>query len=328
MQYQVSLLRELIYGAVDHGADFDVLCERLEVTPELLSSGEGMIAWKPDPARNFWLLAVEMTGDLQLGLHLGQHPTPREHFGMLGMLANSCKTVGDAIRTVCRYNETVSTIFKYSLLVEGDWATVVFEPLRLWEIHSEESARQAVDMSLSGFARQFLASTGGKVVPTEVHIKYPERAREEYERILGAPVTFSAGRNAMILKRSDLEVPLISYDKSLHSVFDALLRQKLALMIEKNGLTQRIRHVLVEEFRGQIPSVENVAARMNMTPRTLQRKLAEENTSFRDISIQLRKELAEELLKAGGTRKQQVAAILGYADTDSLRRALKDSDAV
>src|SRR5690349_14080688 len=98
MQYQISLLRELIYGAVDHGADFHELCRRMEVTPELLSAGEGMIDWKPDPEHNFWVNAIEMTGDLQLGLHLGQHPTPRSAFGMLGMLANSCRTIGDAIR--------------------------------------------------------------------------------------------------------------------------------------------------------------------------------------------------------------------------------------
>jgi AraC-like DNA-binding protein len=322
MQYQISLLRELIYGAVDHGADFHELCRRMEVTPELLSAGEGMIDWKPDPAHNFWVNAIEMTGDLQLGLHLGQHPTPRAHFGMLGMLANSCRTIGDAIRAICRYNETVTTVFKYELLIEGEWAAITFEPLRFWELHNEESARQAVDMSLSGFTKQFLSSTGGHLVPTRVEIKYKGRAQDTYESILRAPVAFNMKRNALIIRKTDLEIPLISYDKSLHAVFDALLQQKLLMLTTQKTLTQNIRQLLVIEFRGQIPSVENIAARLNLTPRTLQRKLADENTSFRDISLQLRKELAEGLLKNGNARKQEVAAILGYADTDSLRRAL------
>jgi len=328
MQYQVSILRELIYGAVDYGADFQELCSRMQVTPEQLSNGEGMIPWRSDPEHEFWNIALEMTGNVHLGLHLGQHPTPRASFGMLGMLTLSCKTVGDAIRAVVHYNETISTVFKYSLLLEGQWAVILFEPLRLWEIHNEESARQAVDISLSGFTRQLVATTGSKLKPVKFQIKYSARPTEEYERVLGAPVTFNEPRNTMFLKRDDLDVPLISYDKSLYTVFDALLRQKLLMITEQRTLTQQVRQLLVEEFRGQIPSVENIAARLNMTPRTLQRKLADENTSFRDISVNLRKELAEDLLKTGTVRKQQVASILGYADTDSLRRALKDTDVI
>jgi AraC-like DNA-binding protein len=328
MQYQVSLLRELIYGAVDYGADFQELCARMEVTPEQLSNGEGMISWRPDPAHEFWSIALEMTGDPHLGLHLGQHPTPRASFGMLGMLTLSCKTVGDAIRAVVQYNKTISTVFKYSVSLEGEWAVILFEPVRMWELVNGESARQAVDISLSGFTKQVIATTAGKVKPVKFQIKYSARPIEEYERVLGAPVEFEAGRNTMIIKRTDLDVPLISYDKSLYTVFDALLRQKLSMITGQRTMTQQIRQALVEEFRGQIPSVENIAARLNMTPRTLQRKLADENTSFRDISVQLRKELAEELLKTGTVRKQQVATILGYADTDSLRRALKDTDVI
>lgn len=323
MQYQVSIVRELIYSAVEYGADFQELCRRMQVTPELLANGEGMIPWSPDPEKEFWSNAVWMTGDLQLGLHLGQHETPRVHFGMLGMLAKTCKTLGGSIRAICAYNDTVSTVFKYSLIMEGDIAVLLVEPLRLWEMHNEDSARQAVDMSLSGFCKQLYVMTGNRVVPTEVQIKYSERARDEYERLLRAPVSFRSPRNAIVLKRSDLEVPLVSYDQSLFAVFDALLRQKQVLMAERSTLTQRIRQLLVREFRGHIPSIEIIASHLSMTPRTLQRKLADENTTFREISLQLRKELAEELMKSGAAGKKQIANILGYADTDTLRRALK-----
>jgi AraC-like DNA-binding protein len=328
MLYQISILRELIYSAVDHGADFHELCRRLEVTPEQLSNGEGMIRWYPDPAREFWSIAVEMTGDPLLGLRLGQHETPRGHFGMLEMLAKTCRTLGDAIRAVCRYNDTLTQVFKYSCEIQGEHAVVLVEPLRLWELHNEDSARQAVDTSLSGFVKSIYLFTDEKVTPTKIEIKYGPRSPEEYERILRAPVVFNASRNALILHRADLNAPLIAYDQSLYAVFDALLRQKQSMMTERTTLTQRIRQLLLQEFRGQIPSIEIIASHVSMTPRTLQRKLAGEQTSFREISLRLRKELAEELLSTGGARKHRVAAMLGYADTDSLRRALKGSEAI
>lgn len=323
MQYQVSILRELIFGAVACGADFQELCRRLQVTPELLTNGEGMIPWHPDPAREFWSIAVEMTGDPLLGLHMGQRESPRDSFGMVGMLAKTCRTLGDGIRTICQYNDTLSNVFGYRHETTHDRAVVFFEPIRLWELHNEESARQAVDLSMSGFTKAFYYLTDGIVVPESIEIKYSPGPKDEYEQLLRAPVSFSANRNAIILKRTDLNVPLTSYDKSLYAVFDALLRQKQAMMNEQATLRQQIRHLLLKEFRGQIPSVEIIASRLNVTPRTLQRKLSDEHTTFREISFQLRRELAGQLLASGTARKQQVADILGYADTDTLRRALK-----
>jgi AraC-like DNA-binding protein len=326
MQYQVSILREIIYSAVDFGADFHELCRRLQVTPELLSNGEGMIPWHPDPARQCWNIAVELTGDELLGLHMGQRESPRDSFGMVGMLAKTCRTLGVAIRAICQYNDTLSNVFVYRCETTDDHAILYFEPIRLWELHNEESARQAVDLSLSGFTKAFFHLTDEVVIPQRIEIKYRPRALDEYERLLRAPVLFNSTRNAIVLKRTDLNVPLISYDKSLYAVFDALLRQKQAMMNEQRTLTQQIRHLLLKEFRGQIPSVDIIASRMNVTPRTLQRKLSDEHTTFREISLQLRRELAEQLLSSGTARKQRVADILGYADTDTLRRAIRGAD--
>lgn len=322
MQYQISILRELMYAAAAHGASFEELCCRLQVTPEQLSDGEGMIAWHIDPARDFWTNAVQLTGNPLLGLHLGAQSTGR-HFGMLGMLAKSCRTLGDAMRTISQYNNTLTHVLSYGYEVSSGHATITFEPLRLWEMHNGESARQAVDTSLSGFVSAFQSITTGKIAPEKVELKYSARSPGVYESILGAPVVFQSGRNALIMKRADMDLPLISHDQSLQGVFDVLISNKQARMTGQVSLAQQVGALLLQETGGQMPTIESVSSQLNMTPRTLQRRLAGEGTSFRGISLQFRKDLAAQLIRTGSARKQQVAGMVGYADADALRRALK-----
>ena len=323
MQYQISLLRELIYRATDQGANFLELCKRLNVTPDQLNHGEGMMDFKPGESPNFWAEAVDMTGDNLLGLHLGQRESPNNPFGMLGLLANSCRTMGEAIQVIIQYNDTISTVFRYSLDTSGENARFLFEPIAIWEANSPESARQAVDMSLSGFTKAFYLATDKKAIPVAAELKYAERDLAEYEKIIRAPITFNRRSNCLVFKKSDLRLALISHDESLYVLFDSLLRQKQVLLNEQKTLAQKIRQLLIFNFKGLAPQVDIIASHLNMTARTLQRKLSDENTSYRDITNQLRKELAQELLKTGGSKKGDIAAILGYTDPSTFRKAMK-----
>src|ERR1044071_5827751 len=71
MQYQVSILRYMIYGAVEMGADFNEICKRINITPEELNDGEAYIKWEPGEEKDFWVHAVELTNDPCVGLKIG-----------------------------------------------------------------------------------------------------------------------------------------------------------------------------------------------------------------------------------------------------------------
>jgi AraC-like DNA-binding protein len=76
-------------------------------------------------------------------------------------------------------------------------------------------------------------------------------------------------------------------------------------------------------FKGQIPTVEDAADGLGITVRTLQRKLAEEQTSFREIASEVKKELALHLMKNRPGTITEVAEVLGYNDLPAFRRAFK-----
>jgi AraC-like DNA-binding protein len=323
MYNQISILRHHIYKATDHGADYHELCKRIRITPEQLSDGEAHLAWEPGENTDFWIHALELTGDPCLGLHMGEKPDKYNAFGMLGMLAGSCRNLREALEMIVRYNETLTGVFKFLLDTSGKDLVFSFNPHPLWEETNLESARQAVDMLTSSLLRSFHEACARKIYPLQIELRYPKRFPEEYQRIFKAPVLFNRPSNCFVFSKDDLESKLINYDQSLFTAFNKLLEQKQDQMESRQTVAMQIRHLLLTRFHGQAAHIDIVASTLCMTTRTLQRKLSEENTSYRDICNQLRRELAAELMKAGKSSKRQVATLLGYSDASTFNKAFK-----
>ncbi|MBT1697596.1 AraC family transcriptional regulator ligand-binding domain-containing protein [Fulvivirgaceae bacterium PWU4] len=319
MHFQASILRNHIYSAANHGANFHELCRRINISPEQLNNAEAMIP--SEIGGEFWAHAVEMTGDEFLGLHMGSESNNTE-FGMLGFLAKSCRTLGDAITTVCRYNDTISGEFIYSLVVTGNRAVLTIEAVPFYAAQFPVAAQQAVEYAMAGFTRAFHSLSGKSANPEHVELRYPKRDIKEYERILRSSVTFQAQRNGIILDKSVLEIPVISYDASLFALFNSLLEQKQQALRSQATLSEKVKRMLLVNFKGQVPHVDILASEMCMTARTLQRKLLEEKTSYRAICNEVRKEVATGLLGQAASRKEDIAALLGYADVRTFQRAL------
>lgn len=322
MYSQISILRNHVYLAVDFGADFQELCKRLKITPEYLNNGEGHAQWQPEG--DFWLHALEMTGIPTLGLQMGQRPNNLNAFGMLGLLAGTCRNVKEAVQMICRYNDTLTGAFSFYFETDGTEGSFSFDPHPIWEQTALESARQAVDMLMSGWTKAFHESSGKRIYPIRTEMRYAPRFEEEYRSILNSPVIFNQKHNRFIFSKEYLNTPLVSHDESLHAIFSALLQQKQKQLETKHSLTERIRQIVMSKFKGQITHIDIVASQLCMTSRTLQRKLTAENTSYRKICNDLRKELASELMKTGKSKKQEVASLLGYANVDAFNKAFRN----
>lgn len=324
MYSQISILRNHVYLAVEFGADFHELCRRLKISPEYLNNGEGHATWEPGADTDFWIQALDMTGIPTLALQMGQKANNINAFGLLGLLAGSCKNVKEAIEMICKYNDTLTGVFKFSFEVSEREGAFVFDPHPLWEQVSLESARQAVDMLMSGLTKSFHDATGKNVSPIRIEVRYSPRFEEEYQQILKSPMLFNQKHNRFIFSKECLNTPLISYDESLYVVFNSLLQQKQKKLEKQHTLSERIKQLIVSKFNGQITHIDIIASQLCMTTRTLQRKLTEEKTSYRRICNELRRELVTDLMKVGKSKKSELASLLGYADVDSFSRAFRD----
>lgn len=89
------------------------------------------------------------------------------------------------------------------------------------------------------------------------------------------------------------------------------------------SITHRIREILGEDFRREMPSFEALTGLLNMSARTLRRRLEREGTSYQRIKDNARRDLAISLLRREGLTVSDVAERLGFSDPSSFHRSFR-----
>ena len=127
----------------------------------------------------------------------------------------------------------------------------------------------------------------------------------------------------MVFMTADLEIPILGYNPQLNAMIEKLLQQRLRESEEGVRFTTKVRQAISINYDFDFPQLENIALTLNITPRTLQRKLRDENTSYRELSDSIRYELASTLLKYKDLTISEIAYKLGYSELKGFRRAFK-----
>lgn len=321
MYAHMPIIRDILFGASKHGANLATLCSKLEISTVDLNDSEKRLDF--EKAYQVWEEAVQATGDTLLGLHLGESTTPAI-MGLIGHLMQSSPNLKVAFERLCEYGRLATDMFAYSWEKQGEKVVLKFQPAVVWMTVSEDSARQAVEQAMAGTLHVFELLTGRKIYPVLVQFEFSKpKDQREYDRVFQSTIQFGADSNQLVVRGVDMNQPVIGYDVSLFSLFDELIQERVNALMDKKNFSGVVTNLLLTEFKVQIPSVEIIASRLNMTPRTFQRKLLEEGTTYRKLSGSVRKELALQLIKKSKHKTEEIAQMLGYSDASSFRRAFK-----
>jgi AraC-like DNA-binding protein len=314
----MPIIQGILYGAAQRGARLSELCHAIGIAPEEL--GDSAIKVSFEQSCKTWEHSVRLTKDNLLGLHLGEMSTVSV-MGMVGNLMQSSPDLLAAFEQLTKYVSLATDMIIFGIKKNADEVALTYKPVPLWMKTSPGGARHAIEQSLAGTLHVFSLLAGKKIRPVRTTFRH-KRGGDllEYQRVFGGDLTFTAPTSQLIFKKADLLAPVVSHDRSLFTLFQKLLNEQKSK--RTNTLQAEIKQLVLTDFQGQIPSLEIIASRMNTTPRTLQRRLAEENLTFRTLLSEIQKDLATELLKLKGS-VSQVAHLLGYSDPTAFRRAHK-----
>jgi AraC-like DNA-binding protein len=288
------------------------------ITPEEVSDSEKMVEW--EKAALIWVPLEKLSGDPLIGLHVGMEVKTLVQ-GMVGFLIQSCKNLDQGLLMLSRYGQMTSPMVEYKYTV-GDVATLEIRQNKLWLMKHPEPARHANDFLLAAIVNTFASLTGKRIVPVRIELAYKMRDASEYRKFFGCEVLFNKDVNRIVLGKKDITIPLLTSDQSMLQLFNAIVSDKLALLAT-NTTTGYLKQILFMQFKGRIPSIEEAATAMNMTPRSLQRKLLQESTTFRDVAGAIRKEIALHLMENPAISIAEISGILGYSDPSAFRKAFK-----
>lgn len=166
-------------------------------------------------------------------------------------------------------------------------------------------------------AARMLAGRG----PSEVRFAHaPLGDTGALTRAFGVIPRFGAADSEIVFDASVLDAPLVLPDGILAGALDSLARRAVDALPPAATLAERVRTLCAEDPTAFSLGLAGIAQRLRMSPRTLQRRLAGEATSWAEIVDEVRRARALELGVRGATEKE-IAYLLGFADPSALARA-------
>lgn len=316
----MAFVRDILLGAEKRKAHLKSMCDALGINPSDIYHSDIHVSF--DQAVRAWDVAVQETGDSRLGLHIGEQTNP-SIMGLVGHLMQSCPNLEEAFKSVCNFSMVASDMFSYSISRAADKDRLSYTACEPWIKVSSVSARQAVEQAMAGTLNVFRMLTGKQIFPEVVHLSYPRpKDLHEYERIFQTPIKWRAPSNMMVFSHDQLLTPVLSYDESLMGVFCELIKKRFE-KLGKETFVNKVKREIMTTFMGQIPDIESIAARFNTTVRSFQRKLEDENSSYRGLCQELGKDFAMSLLSNQQVSVKEVALALGYTDPRAFQRAFK-----
>jgi AraC-like DNA-binding protein len=190
--------------------------------------------------------------------------------------------------------------------------------------HARTYSRCRMDIQMSAllsFGRTF---TEQPITPLRITLRgEPPSYQARYVQAFSCPALFDQPHDAIVFRRIDLELPLVSANPKVSALFDDAAERDLIALRTPANMTQAVRDALRELLRGELPTIEQVASTLCVSERTLQRRLAREGAQFTALLDEVRLELARHYLSAGRTSLTEIAYQLGFVDPNSFFRSFK-----
>jgi len=319
--YQKRLALNLLAYAVQKNIDVEQLCERSEIDLNELRSdtGPGLTARQ---LATLWLQAIDLSHDPYFGLHFGEAMQVTA-LGVVGELLRHSQTIGEALTQAAAFVHLITDMITMDVVRSDQSFTLRFLPN-----HNQQMAHPALFQQVMDFFMAFsLHEVDGlilrKMKPSVVKTMHRQTDLSEYQRVLRCPVIQGSDTYSLEFASSYWNEPVLTADYDLQCV---LLRKVSALndaFMNTHVLSERINKYLLSNACMGVPTLDAIAANLNVSSRSLQRKLQEEGVTYQQLTDSLRKSLALHYLESGNYPVKEVSYMLGYNELSAFNRAFR-----
>jgi AraC-like DNA-binding protein len=263
---------------------------------------------------------LQLAGDTGLGLEIGLD-TELGHLGPLGYAAVSCNSLAEGIESVWGVYRGAFGVMAELRMPRVRTAAMMLEIHAPWQ--AEAAFRFSVEEALTFFFKIGGWVTG--VEPKVLGLRFAYAApaySARYDEIFRCPITFGAARSCAIIDADWLNHPLKTSDNELNSLCRRRLQETFSQISAQETIATQVRDTLLRR-QDRTFSIEAVAASLDLTPRTLERRLRQQGHTYRDIVEGVRLSFAREWLVNERMAPREVSRRLGFSDAGTFRRAFK-----
>jgi AraC-like DNA-binding protein len=265
----------------------------------------------------FLSLAAEVTQCRNFGLRLSDY----QGLAVLGpilVMMQGGRTIGEAMDTLAEFY-VLHTSMSSVRAVRDEQEMVLTYDL---ENAAGPGEVQAVELGLANGMHYLRSACGRDWQPVVVQFRHSAPADcKLHRRIFGPSLSFDQDRNAIVLDRDTAKRPVTEFRRGAHRVLEAHLRRERAKVEALWAVrTQTMIRALLPFTDSSLIAIARALA---ISPRTLQRRLSEDGTTFDELREQVRADLAVNYVQQSNLRLAEISEMLGYSQQSAFSRAFK-----
>lgn len=289
-----------------------------ELRSSALSHPDNMITVSQFVALN--RAALALSGEPALGLEYGRRLKFTTH-GALSQAAISSDTIEEGLKVLIKYFRIRFAYMELTFFTEGDEAVIQLQVQHdlhdLYIFNVEVVLASLMDVNLLLFGTRLL--DGGSC-----RLSYDRPAHHEaYQELFGEAVSFASGANQLRFRRQFLDLPIALSNPVTRRVAEQQCEAERRHLEASITVVGRVQRTLESVQSGRLPGLDQIAATLGVSPRTLRRQLSAEGMKFQTILDQVRHSRALELLKSSVLSIDDIAYRLGYSDPSNFGRAFR-----
>jgi len=309
-----SLVRAVLSGAAARGLDPEPLLRRARLDPQIVADRDARV-----PTAVYlevFAAAAAASRDPLFGARIAD-AFDAACFGLLGFVIASCATLGEALGRFCRHTHLLCDELHVDIVRSGDEVAIVYR------LEAAANVPALFEMALTHLVKTARKGTRGGFTPHRVVFRH-RGDPTILAGLLGAPVEVGGADNRVVCDAAALALPLRGSNQALLQVLDAhvALVDRPAPQPDADEVT-RTRQAIRELLPAGHPSLAQVARRLGVGERTLQRRLRDRGLGFRALVDDVRSEWAIRKLAGREVSVSEVAFALGYASPGAFCHAFR-----
>jgi AraC-like DNA-binding protein len=262
--------------------------------------------------------AVELTGDEAMGLRAASVYLVSQ-FGALGYAFQASLTLRKACQRLERFSRVLND--KAIVIVEDDDDCMGIT-LKL-DVDSENRPVRD-DAALAMLTRMCRMIGGDQFRLRAVNFKHAAPADiQPYFEYFGCQLNFEQAENQILIPLALADETLDGANPELALLNDQVVTRRLAA-IDRNDIVARVQAAIIDQLPNGNISDESVADSLHMSVRTMHRKLVAADSNFRNLLVEMRRELAEQYILDNSLTLTEISLLLGFSEPSSFSRAFKN----
>ncbi len=262
------------------------------------------------------LLAAEASGDSAFGLRatVRFHPS---HFGALGYSWMTSSSLRSAVNKFLQYSRLLGGLTNISLREDGTNAKVEI----VWPVDIRTS--HIVQISLALMVHMFRLILGDDFCPIQMRFRDKQPGNiKPFDDHFRCTLKFSASSDGIVFPADLLDRPLPRAHAELSRLHNEAITRYLAQR-DKSDIVSQSKAAIFELIAEGRVTAKTVAGQLNMSTRTLRRRLDDQGIGFRELLSEQRREMALKYIQDESLTLTEISYLLGFAEPSSFSRAYK-----